>query len=139
MDDTNFLNYNNSVKRINKQVNQDLKNPTNCLNANKIFLNVSKTEVGLFKLQKKGKDVPLKLKLHGKTLYPPNFVKYHGINIDENLNWMSQISDIDIKLNKSNAILFKLRHFIDRKAPKSIYHAIFVPHLYYFSLVWTQN
>ena len=25
-DDTNLLNYNNSVKRMNKQVNQDLKN-----------------------------------------------------------------------------------------------------------------
>ena len=33
-DDTNLLNYNNSVKRMNKQVNQDLKNLTNWLNAN---------------------------------------------------------------------------------------------------------
>ena len=44
-DDTNLLNYNNSVKRMNKQVNQDLKNVTNWLDANKICLNVSKTEV----------------------------------------------------------------------------------------------
>ena len=43
--DTNLLNYNNSVKRMNKQVNQDLKSLTNWLNANKICLNVSKTEV----------------------------------------------------------------------------------------------
>ena len=44
-DDTNLLNYNNSVKRMNKQVNQDLKNLKNLLNANKICLNVSKTKV----------------------------------------------------------------------------------------------
>ena len=31
-DDTNLLNYNNSMKRINKQVNQDLKNLTIWLN-----------------------------------------------------------------------------------------------------------
>ena len=48
-DDTNLLNYNNSVKRMNKQVNQDLKNLANWLNANKICLNVSKTEAVLFK------------------------------------------------------------------------------------------
>ena len=35
-DDTNLLNYINSVKRMNKQINQDLKNLTNWLNANKI-------------------------------------------------------------------------------------------------------
>ena len=75
-DDTNLLNYNNSVKRMNKQVNQDLKNLTNWLNANKICLNVSKTEVVLFKSSRKLTDVPLKLKLNGKRLYPTNSVKY---------------------------------------------------------------
>ena len=85
-DDTNLLNYNTSMKRMNKQVNQDLKNLTNWLKANKICLNVSKTEVVLFKLSRKLADVPLKLKLNGKRLYPTNLVKYLGINIDENLN-----------------------------------------------------
>ena len=44
-----------------------------------------------------------------------------------------------IKLNKKNGILSKLRHFIDRKVLKSIYHAIIEPHLYYSSLAWAQN
>ena len=66
-------------------------------------------------------------------------MKYLGINIDENLNWKQKISDIAIKLNKANGILSKLRHFIGRKTLKSIYHALFEPHLYYYSLVWAQN
>ena len=138
-DDTNLLNYNNSVKRVNKQVYQDLKNLTNWLNAIKTCLNVSKTEVVSFKLSRKLADVRLKLKLNGKRLYPTNSLKYLGINIDENLNWKQQISDIAIKLNKANGILSKLRHFIDRKTLKSIYHAIFEPHLCYSSLVWAKN
>ena len=138
-DDTNLLNYNNSVKRMNKQVNQVLKNLTNWLNANKICLNVNKAEAVLFKSSRKPTDVPLKLKLNGKRLYPTNSVKYLGINIDENLTWKQQISDIAIKLNKGNGILSKLRHFIDRKTLKSIYHTIFEPHLHYSSLVWPQN
>ena len=48
-DDTNLLNYNNSVKIINKQVNQDLKSLTNWLIANKICLNVGETKVNLLK------------------------------------------------------------------------------------------
>ena len=106
-DDTNLLNYINSVKRMNKQTNQDLKHLTNWLNANKIWLNASKTEDALFKLSIKFTDIPLKLKLNGERLYPANSLKYLGINIDENLNWKQQIYDIAIKLNNANDILSK--------------------------------
>ena len=55
---------------MNKQVNRDLKNLINWLNSNKICLNVSKTEAVLFKSSSKLIDVPLKLQLNGKRLYP---------------------------------------------------------------------
>ena len=71
-------------------------------------LNVSKTETLLLKSSRKLTEDPLNLKLNGKSVYPTNSVKYLGINIDENLNWKQQISDIDIKLNKANGILSKL-------------------------------
>ena len=47
-DDTNLLHINDSIKKLNKAVNSDLRNLTNWLNANKISLNVSKTELILF-------------------------------------------------------------------------------------------
>ena len=97
-----------------------MKNLTNWLNANKVCLNVNKTEVVLFKSSRKLTDVSLKLKLNGERLYSTNSVKYLGINIDENLNWEQQISDIAITLNKANGILTKLRGIIDRKTLKSI-------------------
>ena len=139
VDDTIFLNYNNSAKRINKKVNQDFKNLTNWLNANAICLNISKREVFLFKSSRKVTDVPLKLKFNGKRCYPTNSVKYLGIKTDKNFNWKQQISDTAIKLKRANAILSKLRYFIDRKSLKSVYHEIFQPHLRYSTLFWAQN
>ena len=68
-DDTNLLNFNSCVKSINKQVNYDLKNLTNWLKANKILVNVGKTEVVLFTSSKKQLDRDLKIKLNGKRLY----------------------------------------------------------------------
>ena len=47
-DETNLLNFNSCVKSINKQVNYDLKNLANWLRANKVSLNVGKTELVLF-------------------------------------------------------------------------------------------
>ena len=126
-------------KRINKKVNQDFKNLTNWLNANAICLNISKREVFLFKSSRKVTDVPLKLKFNGKRCYPTNSVKYLGIKTDKNFNWKQQISDTAIKLKRANAILSKLRYFIDRKSLKSVYHEIFQPHLRYSTLFWAQN
>ena len=64
------------------KINQKFKNITNWLNVNKICLNISKTEVVLFKSLKQLTDIPLKLQITGKRLYPSNPV-YLEINIDE--------------------------------------------------------
>ena len=67
-DDTNLLHISNFTKKLNKFVNFDLKKLSNWLNANKISLNVSKTELIMFKRRLKKLDFNLKLKLNGKTL-----------------------------------------------------------------------
>ena len=63
VDDVNF---NSCVKPINKQVNYDLKTLVNWLKANKIVLNIGKTELLLFTSPKKQLDCDLKIKLNGK-------------------------------------------------------------------------
>ena len=85
-DDTNLIHFSKSVNRLNKYVNLDLKNLTYWLNANRISLNVKKTELVIFKRQMKKLDSPIKIKLSCKRLYPSKSVKYLGIKIDENLN-----------------------------------------------------
>ena len=35
--------------------------------------------------------------------------------------------------------LSKLRHFLDKKAQKSVYYAVFESHLWYASFVWARN
>ena len=96
-DDTNLLNFNNSIQKINKQVGHDLKYLLYWLSADKICLNVSKTEVVFFKSIRKQTETTLKLKLNGKRLYPTNSVKYLGMKIDENLNWHQQINNAAVK------------------------------------------
>ena len=69
----------NSVLKLNKMLNKDLKNLANWVNASKISWNVDKTEMVLFKPIKKSLDCQLKLKLYGKKLYQTSLVKYLGI------------------------------------------------------------
>ena len=134
-DDTNLLNFISCVKTINKQINYDLKNLSNWLKANKISLNVGKTELVLLTSSKKQLDCDLKIKLNGERLYETDSVKYLGIQIDKRLTWKQQINHAALKLNKANAMLSKLRFTLDIKTLRSVYYAIFESHLHYASLV----
>ena len=73
-DDTCLLNIKDSVKQINKVVNKDLKFLVQWLNANRISLNVAKTEIVIFRRKKKHLDCDLNLKLCGK-----NFVNFKTV------------------------------------------------------------
>ena len=138
-DDTNLLYMSNSIKKLNKLVNADLKHLVHWLNANKISLNVKKTEMVIFKSKQKKFEGDLKIKLCGKRLYPSESVKYLGVKIDTNLNWERHVNDLSIKLNRANALLFKMRKYVSLKILRSIYFAIFDSYLSYCCLVWAQN
>ena len=57
----------------------------------------------------------LKIKLCGKRLNPTEIVKYLGVKIDRNLTWQHHVNDISIKLNRANALLFKMRKYVSIK------------------------
>ena len=138
-DDTDLLCLSNSIKKLNKLVNADLKDLDNWLNANKISLNVKKTKMVIFKSKQKKLEGGLKIKLCGKRLYPTESVKNLGVKIDSNLRWQYHVNDMSIKLSRENALLFKMRKYVSLKILRSIYFAIFDSYLSYCCLVWAQN
>ena len=90
--------------QINKVFNKDLKFLVQWLNANRISLNVAKTEVVIFRRKKKQLDCDLNLKLCGKKLKASNYVRYLGIYLDEYFNWSPHINHLSQKLVKDNAL-----------------------------------
>ena len=99
---------------------------------------MKKTELAIFKHQRKKLDSPIKIKPSHKRLYPSKSVKYFGIKIDENLNWKQHIHDIAIKFNRTNALLSIIRNYA-KLTLRTIYFAIFDSHINYANLVWGQN
>ena len=65
--------------------------------------------------------------------------KYLGIKSDQHLNWQDHINNITITLNKANAMLYRVRQFVNERTLISIYHVIFDSHLNYASIVWSQT
>ena len=138
-DDTNLLHINTSMQKLNKLLNQDLKALCNWLKANKIALNVTKTEFLFFRSpQKVVTDFP-NLKIDGKLLLPSHSVKYLGIYIDEYLSFNQHSINLVNKLRRSNGMLSKIRHYVPVDVLRSIYYAIFESHLSYCCMVWGQK
>ena len=94
----------------------------------------------IFKSNQKKFEGDLKIKLCGKRLYPTKTVKYLGVKIDTNLSWQYHVNNLSIKLNRANALLFKMRKYVSLKTLiRSIYFAIFDSYLSYCYLAWAQN
>ena len=99
--------------------------------SNKILLNVKKSDMVIFKSKHKKFKGDLKINLYDERLYPIESVKYLGVKIDTNLNCKYHMNDLSIKLNRANALLFKLRKYFSLKILRSIYLAIFDSYLAY--------
>ena len=137
-DDTNLLLSNKSIKKIQKQINIDLKLISKWLRANKISLNAGKSELIIFRHPMKTFDYNLKIKINGKRLFESNSVKYLGIFIDSHLKWNYHVDSIAPKLSRAVGMLSKLRHFVNRNTLRSIYYAVFSSIMSYGSIIWGQ-
>ena len=93
----------------------------------------------IFKSKQKKLEGDLKIKLCSKRLYPTESVKYLGVKIDANLTWQHHVNDLSIKLNRTHALIFKMRKHVSLKILRPIYFVIFDSYLSYCCLVWAQN
>ena len=100
-DDTSVTLSDRSQETLAKRVNYDLRKLSMWLRANKFSLNIEKTELVVFRRQNTKLNNSFKIKLDGKRLFPTSSVKYLGVLLDEHLTWSSQISHVQIKLNRA--------------------------------------
>ena len=110
-----------SGKNLNKLVNRDMKHLNNWLIANEISLKAEKTELLILKSSRKVLLDEIKSKLCGKRSYPSNSIKYLGIKIDRFLHWPDQVNSNAVKLNRANALILKIRNYVNMKALRNIF------------------
>jgi hypothetical protein len=138
-DDTNLLHINQNLKKLQKEMNVDLKGLCSWLLANKISLN-KKTKTVLIYLKKPNTTIPFNnIKINGLKLYPSKSVKYLGIYLDEHLNGSAHTANLIPKLRRANGMLSKIRHYTSPDQINSIYYAIFGSHLTYGCQIWGQS
>ena len=135
-DDTNLLYSHKNPKTLKKVMNKDLKALYEWLCANRLSLNVSKTEFIVFRPPKKSLSNRIVLTLNRTKIYESTKIKYLGLILDARLSWKDHICELAKKLSRSVGMLYKSRDFCPTSILKSLYYSIFHSHLSYGLPVW---
>ena len=113
-DDTTIYASSVSTAELYAKVNNDLTRVRDWLLANKLSLNVTKTEymflTTTFKLSNLGRDFPIKIgNNHVKRVQT---TKYLGIHLGENLKWNERVDKLCSKVNRSISGLKQARDYV---------------------------
>ena len=134
-DDTNLLSSSKKLNSLRKIMNEELKLLFDWLCANRLSLNVAKTEFLIFRPQKKLNN-KIKLRLNDTTIRESTKIKYLGLLLDGNLSWNSHLTELSKKLSCAVGMLHKMKNLCSTETLKSIYYALFHAHLSYGISVW---
>jgi len=135
-DDTNLLFSHKNPKELKKTMNKELKLLFEWLCANRLSLNVGKTEFIIFRPPKMSLKDRIVLTLNKSKIYESRKIKYLGLIIDDRLSWKFHINELCKKLNRSIGMLYKIRQYCPTTVLKSLYHSLFSSHLSYGLAVW---
>ena len=135
-DDTNLLCSSRNLKTLKQNMNKDLKLLYDWLCANRLSLNVKKTEFIVFRPPRYKQGVRITLNLHHTQLFESSKLKYLGVILDNKLNWKAHIAELSKKLSRAVGLLYKIGNFCPPSILRTLYNSLFVSHLSYGLAVW---
>ena len=121
---------------LEEVVNAELGCIFDWLVANKLSLNMNKSNSMIIKPRQKKLPKKIQLNVNGEHLNESNYAKYLGVLIDNNLTWKQHIQHVNTNVAKSIEILAKMRHFVPNDILRNIYNAFISPHINYGIINW---
>ena len=137
-DDTNLTVAGESIQEIELNMNSDLACINEWLLANKLSLNVTKTEFILIGSAHKLNNLVTQpdLKINHKKIKQVCNATVLGVELDDKLSWNRHIDKVAKKVTSGIGAIRKIRDCVDRDTLISIYNALINPHFDYCSEVW---
>ena len=137
-DDTTVFSSSKCIDDLYKNVNSDLDDLSNWFKANRLALNVNKSNSMLF--QPSGIQIARGNTLHiGTDLIEHKLnCNFLGIFIDNQLRWNHHLSHMSAKLSRSIYILKTVKHLLPMKLLRSLYYTMVQPYriLTYGIILW---
>ena len=135
-DDSNLFLSNHSIFELERLANDNLYLVSNWLRANKLSLNIEKTNFIIFHPPQKKLSYTPKLTISNKRIKQENYVKYLGLYIDSSLSWKFHVQHIAKKVKRCAGILSKIRYYVTKDILVQLYYALVYPFLAYSLITW---
>ena len=121
-------------------LNQELSKVSDWLSANKLSLNVKKSNFLHFRHgHSKKQNQKINLELNGSKVEEKEVAKYLGVLIDNKLSWKSHIEHVKTKLSRGNGMISKIRYYVNDQCLLNLYYAFIQSHINYNLLNWTAT
>ena len=140
-DDTSITLSTKTVADLKLAVTSELDNLTCWLRANKLSLNVAKTELMIIGSRQRlnAQCEEINISIDDRTIKRDDHTKSLGLTIDAQLSWTSwskHVDEISKKVSSAIGALKRVRAFIPTDVAVQIYNALILPHFDYCSPVW---
>ena len=134
-DDTNIFFEHSNLATLQRIVNKELKKLSLWLNANRLALNISKTNFVIFAAKNKPLST-VTILLNKKAIEEKKYVKYLGVLIDSQLTFKYHISGVTKKLSQITGTMSRIRNYVDSDTCKLVYNGLGYSKLLYGLPVW---
>ena len=134
-DDTTLFHSSRILTQLINIINTELTNVVNWLNANRLSLNVDKTNFMVFRPKVKNQECP-NIQINGSEIKEVSSAKFLGVIIDNKMSWAEHINHISRKVLKSIDVIIKARKSFDNDTLLNLYSALILPHISYCIQVW---
>ena len=135
-DDSNLFCSHKSLQVLETTLNDQLNSINEWLCANKLSLNVDKSNFVIFHPPQKSPIYSINLKIHDKVIMQKRSIKYLGVLIDTSLNWKDHIHELSKKISRGIGILLKLRKCVSTQILLQVYYSIIYTFFTYGVLIW---
>ena len=139
-DDTNLILTHRDFDSLIKQANSGIVMLSEWFLANKLSLNVKKSNFIVFASKNK-KYCPLKAKISigGIEINQVSSTKFLGVLVDENLSWKEHIHSVTNKISRSLGIIRRIRGLVHQACLVTLYYSLIYPYLIYCNIVWAST
>ena len=130
----NLFYSNYDIVQLQRIVNQELIRLTVWFRANRLSLNIGKTNFIMFGL----KHVPntITLNINDTAIERVYCTKFLGVYIDSKLTWKDHIDHIALKVARGIGAINRAKHILPRNLLSVLYYTMIHPYLSYCNIIW---
>jgi len=139
-DDSNAFLSHTSYEQLISLANKELALASEWFRANKLTLNLTKTNYIIFRSSKK--LIPFtenQLTIDGMIIPQVDSTKFLGVFVDQHLKWNVHTHEISKKIMKNIGIIRRISHLLPPLVLKNLYFALIQPYLSYCNFIWSST